>query len=102
LTQLQRLKTQKPKLTFDFTSTKYQKIHLQMIYNDHDHDDDDEYTDHLQDILERETKAQAEFWPHLQKIFNLSDLVIDENGYAHLQTHQYTSVDWARDHEFFL
>ncbi len=101
LNRLQELKKARPTLTFDFETTKYQTISENMINGTYDLDEEG-FVDELYDILDREQKASKKFWSRLQSIFNLADLKIDEDGYAHLSQHQYLPEQWMIDNGYFV
>ena len=86
--------------------TRYEKLSLDINYlKNTEHLPDEQIQDDISGIkhkLEEEQKAQTLYFPELQQIFGLANLVTDKNGYEHLEKFQYPPLEWARDHGYYI
>jgi len=108
LKNLKNLKRVKPGLTLDFDTTKYETVskQIQDIVEDDIYDKEDtQYQEMIDDsvsILDRETKAMKRTWPTFQKIFNLTEVVIDEKGHIIQASNQYPPEQWSEDNGYYV
>jgi len=105
LKKLKELVDKKPKLTFDFYITRYEKLSLQTEEYKNIDPNNDETESELKELIKKrdeEQKAQKLYWPSLQEIFDLANLITDKNGYEYLEKLQYPPIEWARDHGYYI
>jgi len=103
LDKLKVLVKHKPNLTFDFYKIKYQVLSesFKESINFADENYKEQYTEEMKDKMSKEIDAENLYWPQLQQIFKLTDLVIDESNFKHLEKFQYLPSDWRRDHGYY-
>lgn len=108
--KLRKLKQKKPDLTFDFEITKLDTINhklldiereMEVAENQDELDDLYRQKNSILHIIPREEKAELKYWPILQKIFGLAN-IIDSPGHRKLQENQYTIKQWRKDNGYYI